>query len=474
MIKHVFFRAVARCWQEAGRRLASQAVVTVTAVALLLAQTAGPAHAQGMSLIRDAEIETTIRGWAAPLLRAAGVAPESLTIRMVRDDSLNAFVTLGNKLYLHTGLLKRSENASQVIGVLAHEIGHIAGGHAVRMKDELETAQMLSMIAAAVGMAAMAGTGRGDLGAAVMMGGGQAAMKNLFTFSRTQESAADQAALKYLNATGQSAAGLLQFFEILGDQEMLLTSQQDPYVRTHPLTNERIATIRNAVEKSAHPSPEDTAADEMAHARMVAKLFAFLETPGRTFQRYPEADTSVPARYAHAVAWYRQGKLAQALPVIDQLLAEFPHDPYFHELKGQMLLENGRVADSIVSYREAVDLRPEAPLIRIALAHALIETQDDSLLAEAQSHLTEALKTERADGLAWRLLGTSYGRQQNMTMASYAMAESALLQGDPQQALFQATRAEQGLKVGDPTWLKVQDVKQRAQNMIEEMKRRDR
>lgn len=468
----MFSRANAQ-WQGAGRRLASLAVVAATAASLVLTGLPGPAVANGMSLIRDAEIESTIRGWATPLLRAAGVSPESVTIRMVRDDSLNAFVTLGNKMYLHTGLLKRSENASQVIGVMAHEIGHIAGGHAVRIKDEIETAQMLSMIAAALGMAAAAGSGRGDVGTAVMMGGSQAALKNLFSFTRTQESAADQAALKYLNATGQSAAGLLQFFEILGDQELLLTNQQDPYVRTHPLTGERIATVRNAVESSAHPTPDETAADKMAHDRMVAKLYAFLETPGRTFARYPEGDTAVPARYAHAVAYFRQGKLAQALPIIDGLLAEFPHDPYFHELRGQMLLENGRVADSVASYRRAVDLRPDQPLIRIALAHALIETQDDSLLAEAQGHLTEALKTERADGLAWRLLGTSYGRQNDMTMASYAMAESALLQGDPSQALFHASRAEQGLKVGDPTWLKVQDVKQRAQNLMEEMKRRN-
>ncbi|SOD98060.1 Putative Zn-dependent protease, contains TPR repeats [Caenispirillum bisanense] len=471
MIKHVFFRAMARR-RNAGRRFASLAVVVVTAVALVLASPARPAFAQGMSLIRDAEIETTIRGWAAPLLRAAGVAPESVSISLVRDESLNAFVTLGNKLYLHTGLLKRSENASQVIGVLAHEIGHIAGGHAVRLKDEMETAQMLSMIAAALGMAAAAGTGRGDVGAAVIMGGGQAALKNLFSFTRTQESAADQAALKYLNATGQSAAGLLQFFEILGDQELLLTSQQDPYVRTHPLTTERIATVRNAVEQSVYPEVRETAADQVAHDRMVAKLFAFLETPGRTFQRYPETDESVPARYAHAIAYYRQGKLAQAVPIIDGLIEQYPQDPYFHELKGQMLLENSRVADSIGSYRRAVDLRPDAPLIRISLAHALIETQDDTLLPEAQSHLTEALKTERGNGFAWRLLGTTYGRENDMTMASYAMSESALLQGDPSQALFHASRAEQGLKVGDPTWLKVQDVKQRAQNLMEEMKRR--
>ena len=468
---HMFFRAKAR-WREAGRRLASLAVVTVTAAALVVAGPAAPALAQGMSLIRDAEIETTIRGWATPLLRAAGVSPDSVSIRMVRDDSLNAFVTLGNKMYLHTGLLKRSDNPSQVIGVMAHEIGHIAGGHAVRIKDEVETAQMLSMIAAALGMAAAVGSGRGDLGTAVMMGGSQAAMKNLFSFSRTQESAADQAALKYLNATGQSAQGLLEFFEILGDQELLLTNQQDPYVRTHPLTRERIATIRNAVEHSAYPQRTETAADQMAHARMVAKLFAFLETPGRTFQRYPETSTEVPARYAHAVAYYRQGKLAQALPIIDGLVAEYPHDPYFHELRGQMLLENGRVTDSLESYRRAVELRPDAPLMRIALAHAMIETQDDSLLTQAQDHLTEALKTERADGMAWRLLGMSYGRQDNLTMASYAMAESALLQGDPAQALFQASRAEQGLKTGEPTWLKVQDVKQRAQNMMDEKKRR--
>lgn len=468
----MFSRAVARrSGAGAARLFPVPLVALLTAVALLLASPVRPAQAQGMSLIRDAEIENTIRDWATPLLRAAGVAPESVTFRMVNDDSLNAFVTLGNNMFLHTGLLMRSDSPGQVIGVVAHEIGHIAGGHAVRMKDELERARMLSLITSALGMAAAAGTGSGEVGTAIIMGGNQAAMRNFFSYSRTQESSADQAALKYLRATGQNADGLVEFFEILGDQEMLLSNQQDPYVRTHPLTRERVTTLQHEVEASDLPPAGDTAADRMRHARMVAKLTAFLKTPGVTFQRYPQADTSLPARYAHAIAWYRQGKLEQALPVIDGLLAEYPEDPYFHELKGQMLLESGRVADSIASYRRAVDLAPEEPLIRIALGHAMVETNDDALLGEAAENLTQALKEEPGAGFAWRLLATVYGRRGDMTMASYAMAESALLHGDPAQARFHAERAERGLKTGEPAWLRVQDVKQRADTLMTDMKR---
>lgn len=468
---HLRAKALETAGRHPARTLLTRAAATLVAVAVLVTATVRPASAEGLALIRDAEIENTIEDWATPLLRAAGVAPESVTIRMVRDDSLNAFVTLGNNLFLHTGLLKRSENAGQVMGVVAHEIGHIAGGHAVRFKDEIKRAQTLSMIASALGMAAAAGSGRGDVGAAVMMGGSQAAMRNLFSYSRTQESAADQAAVKYLRATGQSAEGLVEFFDILGDQEMLQTAQQDPYVRTHPLTRERITSLQEQVAQTDLPPAGSTAADEIAHARMVAKLTAFLDTPGRTFARYPETDTSLPARYAHAVAYYRQGHLAQALPVIDGLLAEYPEDPYFHELKGQMLLESGRVADSLGSYRHAVELAPDEPLIRISLAHALIETQDDALLAEAEDHLSRALDEETRNGFAWRLLATVYGRRDDMTMASYAMAESALLNGDPTQAQFHASRAEKGLKMGDPIWMKVQDVQQRAETMLAEMKR---
>jgi predicted Zn-dependent protease len=468
----MFFRAVAQHpGAGATRRFAVSLMALLAVVALALTWPAHTARAQGMSLIRDAEIENTIRDWATPLLRAAGIAPESVTFRMVNEDSLNAFVTLGNRMFLHTGLLARSETPGQVIGVMAHEIGHIAGGHAVRMKDELERARMLSMITSALGMAAAAGTGRGDVGAAVMMGGSSAAMRNFFSYSRTQESSADQAALKYLRATGQNADGLVDFFEILGDQEMLLSNQQDAYVRTHPLTRDRITTLRREVEASDLPPAGDTAADRMRHARMVAKLSAFLKTPGSTFQKYPDTDTSLPARYARAIAWYRQGKLDQAVPLIDALLTEYPEDPYFHELKGQMLLENGRVAESLASYRRAVELAPNEPLIRIAFAHALVETGDDSLLETAESNLTQALEAERAAGFAWRLLATVYGRRDDMTMASYAMAESALLNGDPTQARFHAERAERGLKTGEPVWLRVQDVKQRADTMISEMKR---
>ncbi|WP_404380448.1 M48 family metalloprotease [Caenispirillum salinarum] len=471
MVNSMFSRAVAHS-SGAGalRRLAMALMALTAAVTLVLTWPAQTARAQGMSLIRDAEIENTIRDWATPLLRAAGVAPESVTFRMVNDDSLNAFVTLGNKMYLHTGLLMRSDNPGQVIGVIAHEIGHIAGGHAVRLKDELERARMLSLITSALGMAAAAGTGRGDVGSAVILGGSQAAMRNLFSYSRTQESSADQAALKYLRATGQNADGLVEFFDILGDQEMLLSSQQDAYARTHPLTRERITTLQHEVEASDLPPAGATAADRMRHARMVAKLVGFLKTPGVTFQRYPDTDTSLPARYARAIAWYRQGKLAEALPIIDALLADYPDDPYFHELKGQMLLENGRVAESLASYRRAVELAPREPLIRIALAHALVETGDDSHLEAAREHLTQAVKKEPQAGFAWRLLATIHGRRGDMTMASYAMAESALLHGDPAQAAFHAERAERGLKTGDPVWLRVQDVKQRADTMMTEMK----
>lgn len=424
------------------------------------------------SFIRDAEVENTIRAYATPLFQAAGLDPEGVRIHLLVDPSLNAFVAGGQNMFFHTGLLIRTETANQLIGVIAHETGHISGGHLIRIQDAVGGAQTEALMGMLLGAALGAASGRGDLGAAVMMGSQEVAMRNLMAFSRTQEGSADQAGLSFLESTGQSAKGMLEFFEILGDQELLVSTRQDPYVRTHPLTRDRVANVRDFVAKSRYTDAPVRPEFVEMHRRMRAKLFAFLEPPVRTFQRYKETDNSIESRYARAIAAYRKPDMDTALPLIDGLLAERPKDPYFWELKGQMLFENGRGGEALEPYRKSVELLPSSALLRIGLAQTEVEQEDPALLNDAKAQLNKALQTEPENYGAWRLLAITYGRLGDEGMAAYAMAEQTLLEGKLSDAAYHAGKAERLLPKSGPVWLRIQDIKERTSQVKEQRDRR--
>ena len=414
------------------------------------------------SFIRDAEIENTIRAYSTPLFQAAGLDPNAVSIHILVDPTLNAFVTGGQNLFLHTGLLLRAENASQVIGVIAHETGHMAGGHVVRMQGELGTASTEAIVAMLLGAAVGATSGRGDVGSALAMGGQSMVERDILAYSRENEAAADQAGLKFLDATHQSARGMLEFMEILGDQELLVTTEQDPYVRTHPLTRDRVVFIQDWVEHSKWSDQPIRPEYAEMFQRMQAKLYAFLEPPMRTLRRYRANDTSIAARYARAIAYYRKPDLTKALPLIDGLIAERPDDPYFPELKGQMLFENARGGEAVAPYRRAAQLLPGSALIRIELGQVEVEQNDPSLLKDAVTNLSAGVTSEPGNPDGWRLLGIAYGRAGNEGMASYALAEEALLEGRRADANYLAVKAERLLPRGGPIWLRIQDIKDRA------------
>jgi predicted Zn-dependent protease len=409
-----------------------------------------------ISLIRDAEIETTLRRMMAPIFQAAGLGGDSINIYIVRDDRLNAFVAGGQNLFLNTGLLMRASDPSQLLGVIAHETGHISGGHLSRIPTAQSRAAAEMVLAAVLGAAA-AVAGAPDVGAAIMSGGASYAQGNLMAFSRTQEQAADQAALGFLDQAGISARGMLEIFKKLESENALAVSAMNPYLRSHPLTRDRINFVENHI--NARPG-EDSGLPEAwveAHARMVAKLEAFLQEPQQVLQRYQD-DSSLTGRYAKAIALYRLPDLDRALQEINALIAEQPDDPYFHELKGQMLFENGRVADAVAPYREAVRLRPDSALLRIGLGQALIETNAPEANQEAIFHLEEATKLEPRNAGAWRLLGIARGRNGQEGTSNLALAEYALLVGKNEDARLYARRAEGNIDPSDPAWLRLQDI----------------
>ena len=336
-------------------RLARAAAFACVTLASILAAVV-PAKPQGMSLIRDAEIENTIRAYAAPLLEAAGLGEGAVKLHIVNDPNINAFVAGGPNLFLSSGMLAAAEEPGEIVGVLAHEIGHIAGGHLVRTRDAMENASA-EMILATVLAAGAIIAGEGEVGSAVLSGGQAMAQQSFLRYSRAQEEAADQAAVRLLERTGQSAAGLLRMFQRLEERERLSLGDTNSYARTHPLTRERIRFVRDHVARTQgaqDPTPEEA---RLAHRRMVAKLKGFLDKPEETFRAYPDEDRSMEARYARAIAHYRIPDLQRALAELDAMLTNHPDDPWFHELKGQVLFENGRVREAIAPYSRAVALK---------------------------------------------------------------------------------------------------------------------
>ncbi len=432
----------------------------------------GPAFAQ--SLIRDTEIESTIQAYADPIFKVAGLPPELITIRIIADNSLNAFVVPGNRMFIHTGTLMAANESAAVIGVIAHETGHIVGGHTITFSDQMEAALTTTLLTTLLGVAAGIATGNTDLGMAVALGGQGTAQRQILAFSRGNESSADQFALKALDESQQSAVGLYRFFERISGQELLITDRQDPYVRTHPLTRSRMATIRAHIEQSPYSdTPPDPELEER-HQRMVAKLYSFLKPQRSTLQKYPESDSSLPARYARSVAHYRRGRLDLSVPLIDGLIAERPNDPYFWELKGQMLFENGRLPEAIEAYQVSQEYLPFAPLILVAMAHAMVESGDPTYASATQDALRIALQEDPTDVFAWNLSAKSYAINDQPGLSAYAAAERALLLGQFGDVVRYTRKAESDLVTGTPVWVRLQDIKVVARNYMEDMRDRRR
>ncbi len=432
-------------------------IIVIFLITVIFMTAAGTARAQKISLIRDAEIENSIRQFAEPVFRAAELDASAVNIHLVNDSSLNAFVTGGQRLFINTGLLTQAANPGQIIGVIAHETGHISGGHLARIHDALKNSTAATILSMILGGAAII-AGRGDVGSVIVAGGQGIAIRSFLNYTRTQESSADQAALKFLDRAGVSSKGLLEFMNLLGEQELLLPESQDPYVRTHPLTRDRVANIANHVAISPHSNkllPEEFNA---LFRRARAKLYAYLQPLGTTLRTYKESDNSLESRYARAVAYYRKPNLAKAVPLIDGLLAEFPNDPYFWELKGQMMFENGDANAARKPYEIAVNLLPDNALLRRDLARVLLALNDPALLDPAIDHLSIAVEQEKESPFTWRQLAIAYGRKGDRGHSSLALAEAALLKSSKSEARYHAGLAERLFPKGSREWLQAEDI----------------
>ncbi len=410
-------------------------------------------------LVRDTEIENILYEWGTPIFKAAGLNPKAVKIILVQSNDINAFVAGGSNIFFYTGLIAKTENPGEVIGVLAHETGHISGGHLIKTRDALERASYESIIGAIIGVGAAIATGDAGAVPAIALGGQSVAQRSFLAHSRVNESSADQAAMNFFEKSGINPTGLETFFEKLEAENYMPANQQSEYIRTHPLTTNRIEAVKHRITESKYKDKLFPKKWNDQHARMKAKLIAFIN-PGQVPWVYSDQDVSVPARYARAIAVYRNNQIDDALKKVDGLLVSEPNNPYFLELKGQMLVDFSRVAEALPYYRKAIKVMPNAPLFRIALAHALIEASDNdpAMLKEAIRELERALRGEPKTPRIHRLLATAYGKLGQHDMAKINLAEEAVLQRNYDYAREHAHTVLNNVKEGSPLAVKARDI----------------
>jgi predicted Zn-dependent protease len=426
------------------------------------------------SVLRDAETEQFLLDITAPLVEASELEPGNVEVVLINDPSINAFVAGGQVVYIHAGLINAAETANEVQGVIAHELGHITAGHVVRFEERVRAAQGISILSLLIGLGAVL-AGAGEAGLAAIGAGQQAAIGSFLSFNRNQEAATDLAGARYLSGAGISGRGMIAFFERLRNFEIRRGySQADEaaYGRTHPLSGDRIATLRDLLETDpAWAVPDDPELQER-FLRIQAKLFGYLAEPSRTLSMYPASDTSAPARYARAYAYHKDAQIEKALAETEALLAMEPGNPYFLEVKGQVLLESGRPVEALEPLRQATDLTLNHPLIASIFGHALIATEDEANYPEAEKVLRAAVARDRLNPFAWYQLGVVYAARGDLPRARLASAEQQVMSRQYPAALRSATEAEAGLPRGSPDWIRAQDIALQARAELEALRDR--
>jgi predicted Zn-dependent protease len=450
-----------------GVRSLSRLTAVITVAALIVAPL--PAMAQqsaGPKLLRDAEIEQLLRDYTRPILRAAGLEKQNIQVVIINDPTFNAFVADGRRIFVNYGALMQSQTPNQLIGVLAHETGHLAGGHLAKLRERMAQAQTQMIVAMLLGVGAMVAGARGgnrdngasNIGAAAVSAPAAILQSTMLSYQRQQEENADRAGVKFLNATGQSAKGMYETFKRFSSESLFAARGADPYMQSHPMPVERVAALEELAKSSPYWEKKDDASLQLRHDLMRAKTSGFMEQRDTVFRRYPPTDGSLPARYARAIATYRHGDLREAVAQIDGLIAVQPNNAYFQELKGQALLEGGKPNEAVAPLRRAVQLSGNAPLIDMLLGQALVASDNKATTDEAIAILRVAVSRETEAPLGYMQLAMAYGRKGDLAEADLASAQAAFLRGDTKTARDLASRAKARFPVGTPGWVKADDI----------------
>lgn len=436
--------------------------------AAIVAQASLPSFAQKRGnfprLIRDAEIEELMRRYLKPIFKVAGIPPRAVNIYLIDDSRINAFVAGGQRIFIHTGLIEQAQTPNEVIGVLAHETGHVAGGHLARLGVQIDRASTQAIIgtllgaAAAVGVATSGASASGAVAGALVTSGSEFVKRNLLSYVRAQEASADEAALRYLDASGQSGRGMLELFQKLYNQSIASLQYVDPYAVSHPLPLQRIRVLENRVTASKNYKKKDKDYLVFRHKMAQAKLAGFTRSAQSVYASYPVSNNSIPAQYARAIAAYRIADMNTAIPAIDRLIEQIPKNPYFWELKGQALLEKGNPKDAVAPLQQALKLYPKSGLISILLAQALLASDTKKAARKALSVLSKAQRFEGESGSLHLLKARAHGILGDYARAELSTAESAMLRGDKKLAKSKAEGAKRRSKSGSTVWIRASDI----------------
>ena len=416
-----------------------------------------PLPSYALSIIRDTEIEYNIKQLARPIFAAAQLAPENVQFYLIQNDDINAFVSGGQNIFFYTGLLRQSEQPYIFLGVLAHEVGHIVGGHAIKNADAYKNITFQSTLGYVLGLAAAA-AGSPSAGMAIAAGTQHATQRSILKYTRSNEESADQAALSYLDQAQISSRGLLTLLKKMHQSELTQYGQMDPYILTHPLSVKRINHIENHLRHS--PYADHTLATDTlsSYRRAIVKLDAFIAEPEETLRKYPPSDTTLFGYYARAIAYHKMPDITLSLQAIDTLLKRAPKDAYFNELKGQILYENGHIAQAIPYYQKALDLMPSAPLLKIQLATSQIAAGGESQIQDAIIHLKQALMDEKDSPHIWRQLAIAYGKDHQIGLSNLALAEEAMLKKDSHAARRFLTLAKPYIVKDTSAYIRMHDL----------------
>ncbi|MER9488197.1 M48 family metalloprotease [Mesorhizobium sp. M0563] len=442
----------------------ARAFATLSLAAVLAMAGSVNAFAQNVPVVRDAEIEALVRDYARPIFKAAGLSGDAINIVLVNDQSFNAFVA-GRRMFINTGALMTAETPNEIIGVIAHEAGHIAGGHQQKLREQLERAKTMAILATLLGAGAMvAGAtsnsrGLAGAGMGVMAGGGEMAQRSILAYQRTEEMTADRSAIAYLNATGQSGVGMLKTFSRFQNALSLSGAQVDPYKISHPMPQERIANLEVLVKQSPYLDKVDPPTLQQRHDMMRIKIAAYMQGQAAASRLIRKNPGSLASRYGDAQMTYLFGNLASALTKTNALIKEQPKNPYFQELRGDILMKANRPKDAADAYARSVSLDPaRSGLLPVSYGQALMAIGTPDSLKKAVAQINTGLGRDRENAAGYRYLAQAYGELGNIPAAELATAEGHFYSGDYKNAKIFAMRAQQSMKRGEPGWLRAQDI----------------
>lgn len=419
---------------------------------------------QVVPIVRDAEIEALMRDYARPILKAAGLESSGIEIVLVNDNSFNAFVA-GRRMFFNTGALVVSETPNEIIGVIAHETGHLAGRHQERLRGQLERARTIAIVGALLGMgmsvagATTGARGLGQVGAGLAIGAPEVARRGLLSYQRGEEAIADRSAITYLEKTGQSPRGMLKTFERLSGSLALSGIQLDPYQLSHPTPRERVANLEAIARESPYFERSDPDALQLRHDMMRAKIAAYTMGQGAVQRMFRDNPRGIAALYGDAVITFLHGSPKTALQKTDALISTQPDNPYLHELRGEILMKANRPSDAANAYARAISNDPDRTgLLHVSYGQALLATGQPDAIRRAVSELKLGLDRDPEYVTGYRYLAQAYGATGDIGLAELATAEGHYQAGQHRDAKIFAARAQQKVRQGSPPWVRAQDI----------------